>query len=261
VSVVHYAGVGCALDEIEAICARHGLTLIEDAAQGLLSRADGRPLGSVGRLGALSFHETKNVHCGEGGALLVNDPSLIEAAEEIQEKGTDRAAYFRGEIDHYSWTALGSSYLLSEIAAAFLWAQLEEAERLTERRLEIWSRYHDAFAELEARGAARRPVVPERCRHNAHTYHLLLEGREARDGFIAALGERGILAVFHYAPLHSSPAGRRLGRAEGRLPVTDRAFESLVRLPIWVDMTDEMVDRVVAASLESLDSLAAGAPG
>jgi dTDP-4-amino-4,6-dideoxygalactose transaminase len=246
VTVVHYAGVGCEMEAIEEVAGRHDLTLIEDAAPGLLSAVDDRPLGG------LSFHETKNVHSGEGGALLVNDSDLVEAAEVIQEKGTNRQRFFRGEVDRYTWEDLGSSYLLSEIGAAFLWAQLQEAERLTERRLEIWRRYDEAFAEAEESGLARRPVVPPGRRHNGHTYYLLLPTREARDAFIADLGECGILAVFHYVPLHSSPGGRRFGRVAGDLPVTDSVSERIVRLPLWVDMTDEQIERVIEASLEAL---------
>lgn len=252
ITVVHYAGVGCEMGPIEQIADGHALTLIEDAAPGLLSAVDDRPLGGIGRLGALSFHETKNVHSGEGGALLVNDPELVDAAEVIQEKGTNRQRFFRGEVDRYTWEDLGSSYLLSEIGAAFLWAQLQEAERLTDRRLEIWRRYDDAFAEAEESGLARRPVIPEGRRHNGHTYYLLLPNRQARDVFIADLGERGILAVFHYVPLHSSPAGRRYGRVAGDLSVTESVSERIVRLPLWVDMTDEQIERVIDTSLEAL---------
>jgi dTDP-4-amino-4,6-dideoxygalactose transaminase len=252
ITVVHYGGVGCEMGPIEEAVGEHGLSLIEDAAPGLLSAVDDRPLGGIGRLGALSFHETKNVHSGEGGALLVNDPDLVEAAEVIQEKGTNRQRFFRGEVDRYTWEDLGSSYLLSEIGAAFLWAQLQEAESLTERRLEIWRRYDDAFADAEESGLLRRPVVPPGRRHNGHTYYLLLPDRVARDAFIADLGERGILAVFHYIPLHTSPGGRRFGRAAGDLPVTDSVSERIVRLPLWVDMTDEQIERVIDASLEAL---------
>ena len=254
ITVVHYAGVGCEMAAIEEIAGRHGLTLIEDAAPGILSTVDDRPLGGIGRLGTLSFHETKNVHSGEGGALLVNDPDLVETAEVVQEKGTNRQRFFRGEVDRYTWQDVGSSYLLSEIGAAFLWAQLQRADALTQRRLEIWRRYHEAFREAEESGVLRRPVVPSGRRHNGHTYYLLLAGREARDAFIAALGERGILAVFHYVPLHTSPAGRRYGRTAGELPVTENVSDRIVRLPLWVDMTDELVDRVIDASLEAVQA-------
>jgi dTDP-4-amino-4,6-dideoxygalactose transaminase len=244
---VHYAGVACEMDGVRACAAEHGLTVIEDAAQGLLSSLEGRPLGTLGRLGALSFHETKNVTCGEGGALIVNDPELIERAEIVREKGTDRSRFFRGQTDKYTWTDIGSSHALSEIAAAFLYAQLDAADRLTERRLEIWHRYHAAFRDLEDARLLRRPSVPESCVHNAHMYYLLLGSEEERNELIGYLGEREIGAVFHYVPLHSSPAGRRYGRTAGPLPVTDDLSARLVRLPLWAEMDNDDVDRVIAA--------------
>lgn len=249
---VHYAGVGCEMDPLLALAAEHGLVVIEDAAQGALGAYRDRPLGSLGRLGCLSFHETKNVHCGEGGALLVNDPELVERAEVVQEKGTNRTEFARGRVDKYTWVDLGSSFLTSEVGAAFLWAQLERAREITVRRLEIWDRYHERFVELEARGVARRPVVPAHCTHNAHMYFLLLEDRQERDRLIAGLSEAGVQAVFHYVPLHSAPAGLRLGRAPAQLPVTDAASDSLVRLPLWPDMTADQVERVADATLEVL---------
>jgi dTDP-4-amino-4,6-dideoxygalactose transaminase len=258
VTAVHYAGVGCQMEKIGEICQRHGLILIEDAAQSLLSTSSGQFLGGIGSLGAISFHETKNVHSGEGGALLVNDPELIDAAEVIQEKGTNRSRFFRGEVDRYTWEGMGSSYLLSEIGAAFLWAQLQQADRLTDRRREIWTAYHDAFHDAEQRGVVRRPIIPPGLHHNAHMYYLLLSGRKARDSFIAGLADRGVHAVFHYVPLHSSPAGRRYGRVAGDLSVTDKASASVVRLPLWVDMTDQQLDRVIDASVEILGELAPG---
>lgn len=252
VLAVHYAGVGCELDDLDELSREHGVALIEDAAQGALAAYRGRPLGTVGSLGCLSFHETKNVHCGEGGALLVNDPDLAERAEIVQEKGTDRTRFFRGEVDKYTWVDLGSSYLTSEVNAAFLWAQLEHAEEITHRRLEIWGRYHERFAELEDRGLARRPVVPAHTDHNGHMYYLLLEDRETRDRLIAGLADSGVHAVFHYVPLHSAPAGRRLGRAAGPMPVTDATSDRLVRLPLWPDMPEAQVERVVQSTVEVL---------
>jgi dTDP-4-amino-4,6-dideoxygalactose transaminase len=242
---VHYAGVGCAMDELVEIAEQAGTPLLEDAAQGILASYDGRSLGSFGRLAALSFHETKNVHCGEGGALLVNDAALCERAEILLDKGTNRRRFIRGQVDKYSWVDIGSSYPPSEINAAFLWAQLEDAVAITARRLAIWRTYHAAFTDLEQRGIARRPVIPAPCSHNAHMYYLLLPDLDSRSRFIAELRRAGIHAVFHYVPLHASDAGRRLGRQAGDLTVTEDASERLVRLPLWPGMADEEVERVV----------------
>jgi dTDP-4-amino-4,6-dideoxygalactose transaminase len=247
ICVVHYAGVACEMDAINAIAAKHGVAVIEDAAQGILSTYKGRPLGTLGALGALSFHETKNLIAGEGGALLVADPRFVERAEIIREKGTNRSQFFRGQVDKYTWVDVGSSYLPSEILAAFLAAQIEEAESITKRRLAIWQRYHDAFADLEAAGRLRRPIVPAHCRHNAHMYYLLLRDLDERTRFIHVLKEAGIHPVFHYVPLHSAPAGRRFGRAIGELPVTTRTSECLVRLPLWLPDMDQA--RVIEAVL------------
>jgi dTDP-4-amino-4,6-dideoxygalactose transaminase len=247
ICVVHYAGVACEMDEINAIAAKHGLAVIEDAAQGILSTYRDRPLGTLGALGALSFHETKNVIAGEGGALLVSDPRFAERAEIIREKGTNRSQFFRGQVDKYTWVDVGSSYLPSEILAAFLAAQIEEAETITERRLAIWQRYHEAFADLEAAGRLRRPIVPEHCRHNAHMYYLLLRDLDERTRFIRALKEADIHPVFHYVPLHSAPAGIRFGRAVGGLPVTTHTSDRLVRLPLWLPDMDQ--PRVIDTAL------------
>jgi dTDP-4-amino-4,6-dideoxygalactose transaminase len=244
--VVHYAGVGCAMDRIMDIAARHGLLVAEDAAQGLLSRHQGRPLGSVGHLAAISFHETKNVISGEGGALIVNDPCFIERAEVIREKGTNRTRFFRGEVDKYTWVDVGSSYLPSDLVAAFLFAQLEHANRLLDERRALWRRYHNGFAPLERDGQCRRPIVPAECDHNAHIYYLLLPDPEARDRVITALKTQDIHAPFHYVPLHTSPAGRRFGRTSGTLRHTEDLAARLLRLPLWYGMTDEP-DRVIAA--------------
>jgi dTDP-4-amino-4,6-dideoxygalactose transaminase len=238
ICVVHYAGVGCEMDTIAAIAARHGLAVIEDAAQGIMSRYKGRPLGSIGALGALSFHETKNVIAGEGGALLINDARFCERAEIIREKGTNRSRFFRGEVDKYTWVDVGSSYLPGEIIAAFLASQLEHAESITARRMAIWQRYYDWAASLEANGDVRRPIVPTECVHNAHMFYLLLRDIETRTRFIGALKAAGIGAVFHYVPLHSSPAGQRFCRVAGRMTVTDDVSDRLVRMPLWAGLED-----------------------
>ncbi|WP_445322781.1 dTDP-4-amino-4,6-dideoxygalactose transaminase [Ramlibacter sp. AN1015] len=247
---VHYAGVGCEMDAIMDIARRHNVLVIEDAAQGLMSSYKGRALGSIGDLATVSFHETKNIISGEGGALLVNRRQDEERAEIIREKGTNRALFFRGQVDKYTWVDLGSSYLPGELVAAFLWAQMEEANTITERRLALWERYHVAFADAEARGKLRRPIVPDSCRHNAHMYYLLLPDLRRRTALIEALKERGIQAVFHYVPLHSAPMGSR-GRATGDLRRTADASDSLVRLPLWLGL-EEQQDKVVEQVLQLL---------
>lgn len=244
---VHYAGVACEMDELMAIARRHGLAVVEDAAQGVMASYKGRALGSIGDLGAYSFHETKVVICGEGGALLVNDSRLAARAEVIREKGTDRSRFFRGEIDKYTWQDLGSSFLPGELSAAFLWAQLEEAEDIIRRRMRSWQRYHELLEPLESKGLLRRPVVPEGCRHNAHMYYVLLAPDNDRRRVLDRLAAQGISAVFHYVPLHSSPAGRRLGACRSELPVTNAFSEGLVRLPLWVGITEAQQERVVEA--------------
>jgi dTDP-4-amino-4,6-dideoxygalactose transaminase len=252
---VHYAGVACEMDTIMAIARRHGLKVVEDAAQGVMSSYKGRELGSIGDLGAYSFHETKNVISGEGGALLVNDPELALRAEIIREKGTDRSRFFRGEVDKYTWQEVGSSFLPGELIAAFLWAQLEEAERITNDRLASWARYHELLEPLEAKGFLRRPVIPDGCQHNAHMYYVLLAPGIDRQGVLDQLKRNGIYSVFHYVPLHSSPAGRRYGRVHGSLEATARQSERLIRLPLWVGLSLENQERVVG-QLASLMAVA-----
>lgn len=247
---VHYAGVACEMDAVMGIARRHDLVVIEDAAQGLMSMHQGRPLGSIGHLGCLSFHETKNVTSGEGGSLLVNDERYCERAEIIREKGTDRSRFLRGQVDKYTWVDLGSSYLPGEIVAAFLWAQLSEADRITHRRLEIWRMYHSRFSEIEEPGRVERPQIPSCCEHNAHMYYLLLPDAEARSAFIEFMKSRGIGCVFHYVPLHQSPMGIRAGRTYGSMCNTDALHARLVRLPLWVDMTDDQVHTVADAAIE-----------
>jgi len=236
---VHYAGVACEMNTIMDIARRHGLLVIEDAAQGVMATYKGRALGSIGDLGCYSFHETKNILSGEGGALLINNPAFVERAEMIREKGTNRSKFFRGQVDKYTWVDIGSSYLPGEIIAAFLWAQLEDAEKITAKRLTIWQQYHAAFASLEASGRLRRPIIPEGCEHNAHMYYLLMRDLADRTDFIAAMKEQGVNCVFHYVPLHSSPYGKEVARVSGELLVTDELSDRLVRLPMWVGVEQE----------------------
>lgn len=245
IAPVHYAGVACEMDTIMSIAKRHQLKVIEDAAQGVMASYKGRVLGSIGDLGAYSFHETKNVISGEGGALLVNDPELTLRAEIIREKGTDRSRFFRGEVDKYTWQEVGSSFLPGELIAAFLWAQLEEAERITQQRLASWQRYHDLLEPLEAKGILRRPIVPDDCQHNAHMYYVLLAPEIDRQRVLDEFKRNDIWSVFHYVPLHSSPAGRKYGRTHGALDVTSKQSERLVRLPMWVGLTEEQQVKVV----------------
>ncbi|SFG21231.1 dTDP-4-amino-4,6-dideoxygalactose transaminase [Duganella sp. CF458] len=245
IAVVHYAGVACEMDTIMDIARRHGLAVVEDAAQGVMATYKGRALGAIGDLGAYSFHETKNVIAGEGGALLVRDPELVLRAETVREKGTDRSRFFRGEVDKYTWQEVGSSFLPGELVAAFLWAQLEQADAITRERLARWEYYHDLLEPLELCGALRRPVIPAECEHNAHMYYVLLDPGLDRQAVLDELKRNGIGAVFHYVPLHSSPAGQRYGRAHGRLEVTDTLSERLVRLPLWMGITPHQQEKVV----------------
>lgn len=242
---VHYAGVSCEMDSIMSIAKHHGLKVVEDAAQGVMASYKGRALGSIGDLGAYSFHETKNVISGEGGALLVNDPELALRAEVIREKGTNRSRFFRGEVDKYTWQEVGSSFLPGELIAAFLWAQFEEADRITQDRLDSWERYHEMLESLESKGVLRRPIVPDGCKHNAHMYYVLLAPEINRAKVLDEFKRNDIGAVFHYVPLHSSPAGQCYGRVHGALDVTNRQSERLVRLPLWVGLTEQQQDRVV----------------
>ncbi|MBI4616302.1 MAG: dTDP-4-amino-4,6-dideoxygalactose transaminase [Planctomycetes bacterium] len=252
IAVVHYAGVGCEMDRILEIAGRRGLAVVEDDAQGVNARYRGRPLGGLGHLAAVSFHETKNLISGEGGALLVNDPRHSARAEILWQKGTDRQAFLRGEVDKYSWIDVGSSFLASELTAAFLWAQMEASAEITAARLGIFEKYQQAFAGAEANGLLRRPIVPGHCTHNGHMFYVLARDAESRTRILARLRERRIQGTFHYVPLHSSPAGRRLGRSAGPLPVTESVAARIVRLPVWVGMTEPQVGRVVEAVLSAL---------
>jgi len=247
--VVHYAGVGCEMDTLMAIAEKHDLYVVEDAAQGVMAKYKGRDLGSIGQLGAYSFHETKNVICGEGGALIVNDAKFAMSAEIIREKGTDRSRFYRGEVDKYTWQSSGSSFLPSELSASFLWAQLLEADWLTSERLALWNRYNALLAPLERRGLLRRPIIPLECEHNAHMYHILVAADMDRQGVLQRLKDAGVGAVFHYVPLHSSPAGRSFGRAHGNLAVTVDISSRLIRLPLWIGLSD-IEQRYVVSALE-----------
>ena len=244
ICVVHYAGVACEMDEIAAIAARHGLLVVEDAAQGLFATYRGRPLGTLGALSAFSFHETKNIIAGEGGAIVVNDPALVDRAEIVWEKGTDRVRFKRGSVDKYTWVDVGSSYLPNEMTAAFLLAQLEAGREATERRLALWRRYHELFAPLESEGFLARPRPPAHCGHNGHIYFLLAPDAATRAEWLAGFGQAGIMAVTHYVPLHSAPAGRRFGRTAGageapdELAVTNDIAARLLRLPLHLQLTE-----------------------
>lgn len=251
ICVVHYAGVSCEMDTILAVAARHGLAVVEDAAQGIMSSYKGRPLGTLGDLGALSFHETKNIISGEGGALLCRDKTHAERAEIIREKGTNRSRFFRGQVDKYTWVDVGSSFLPGEITAAFLSAQMDAAEDITERRLAIWDRYHAWAAKHEAAGLLTRPTIPAHCTHNAHMYYMLLPSLDIRTRFIHDLRERGVQAVFHYIPLHSSPAGLAHGRTGSNMTVTDDISQRLVRMPMWIGV-EEHLPAIFAAADRSL---------
>lgn len=248
---VHYAGVACEMDTIMDIARRHQLVVIEDAAQGVMASYKGRPLGTIGHLGCYSFHETKNIISGEGGALLINDATLVERAEIIREKGTNRSQFFRGQVDKYTWVDIGSSYLPGEIIAAFLWAQMQEAKDITVNRLAIWEQYHAGLAGIEAEGRLRRPIVPADCQHNAHMYYLLMRDLDDRSAFIDTMKKQGIHCVFHYVPLHSAPHGRIGGRASGTLPVTSSLADRLVRLPLWVGLGD-MQKTIIDQALNTL---------
>lgn len=250
VVALHYAGVACEMDSLLETAARHGVAVIEDNAHGLFAGYKGRRLGTLGRLAAQSFHETKNFHCGEGGALLINDPSCIERAEILREKGTNRSRFFRGQVDKYTWVDLGSSFLPSDLLAAFLYAQLEARERVQARRRQIWDRYRQGLADWAERSGVRLPMVPPHCEQSYHMFYLLLPSRERRQALIGCLKFHGILAVFHYLPLHLSEMGQKLGGQPGDCPVTEDLSDRLLRLPFYNDLTDEdqaeVIDRVRA---------------
>lgn len=246
---VHYAGVACEMDTIMAIAHKYKLVVIEDAAQGIMSTYKGRALGTIGHMGCLSFHETKNIISGEGGALLINDERFIERAEIIREKGTNRSQFFRGQVDKYTWCDIGSSFLPGELVAAFLWAQMQQAQEITKMRLAIWELYNQKLTVLEAANILRRPVIPDNCRHNGHMYYILLHTLSHRSSVIDLMQQQGINTVFHYVPLHSSPAGKRYGRAAGALAQTDEVADRLLRLPLWIGVDAEEVLRCLELAI------------
>ncbi|MBK0093758.1 dTDP-4-amino-4,6-dideoxygalactose transaminase [Erwinia sp. S59] len=247
---VHYAGVACEMDSIMALAAKHQLFVIEDAAQGVMSQYKGRALGTIGHIGCFSFHETKNYTAGgEGGATLINDAKLVERAEIIREKGTNRSQFFRGQVDKYTWRDIGSSYLMADLQAAYLWAQLEAAERINQQRLHLWQRYYDALKPLAAAGRITLPMVPENCRHNAHMFYIKLRDSDDRQALINWMKEAEILTVFHYIPLHSSPAGERFGRFHGDDRFTTKESERLLRLPLFYNLSDNNQRTVISSLL------------
>jgi len=242
---VHYAGVACEMETIMAIAKNHNLLVIEDAAQGIMCTYNGKQLGSIGHLASLSFHETKNIMAGEGGALLINDPQFIERAEIIREKGTDRSKYFRGEVDKYSWVDIGSSYLPGEITAAFLYAQMEQAEKITEKRLKTWYRYYEGLAPLAQKELLELPIIPKECKHNAHMFYIKTRCLEERSALMEFLANNGVRSVFHYVPLHNSKAGKFYGRFNGKDNFTSKESQRLLRLPLYRELNDESVDYVI----------------
>ena len=242
---VHYAGVACEMDTILDIARRHGIKVVEDAAQAVMSEYKGQALGAIGDFGCYSFHETKNYSMGEGGAILIKDPAKIEEAEILREKGTNRSVFLRGQIDKYTWVNYGSSYLPSDMNAAYLWAQLKEADKINNDRLASWQKYYDAFEELEKEGFVQRPIVPAECKHNAHMFYLKAKDLEERTALISFLKQNDILAVFHYIPLHSAPAGKKFGVFHGEDEYTTAESERLLRLPMYYGLTDEDIDKVI----------------
>ena len=247
---VHYAGVSCAMDEIMAIAKKYNLKVVEDAAQGVNAFYKGKALGTIGDFGCYSFHETKNYSMGEGGAILFQDDRYLEPAEILREKGTNRSQYFRGQIDKYTWVGYGSSYLPSDMNAAYLWAQLEEADKINDKRLSIWNFYHEELKELEDKGVLERPYIPEYATHNAHMYYIKVKDLRVRTKLLDYLKERGILSVFHYVPLHSATAGKKFGRFHGEDVYTTKESERLCRLPMYYSLSLEEAAEVVKALKE-----------
>jgi dTDP-4-amino-4,6-dideoxygalactose transaminase len=242
---VHYAGVGCEMEKLGFLSQKHDTLIIEDAAHAVNARFQDRFLGTFGGLAALSFHETKNYISGEGGALIVNDESMIERAEILWEKGTNRSKFFQGQVDKYTWVDIGSSFYPSELVSAFLFGQFEETETIMKKRMDLWDYYRDRLQDFEKRGKVRLPVIPAHCRHNAHMFYLLLNSEKERNDLLARFREKNIHAVFHYIPLHTSPMGRAMGYAEGDLPVSEDVSRRILRLPLFFELDRPGQDRVV----------------
>jgi dTDP-4-amino-4,6-dideoxygalactose transaminase len=245
--VVHYAGVACEMDSILAIASRHGVRVVEDNAHGLFSRYKGTYTGKIGCLATQSFHETKNFTCGEGGALVINDPTLLERALVIREKGTNRSRFFRGEVDKYTWVDLGSSYLPSDLLAAFLYAQLEAREKIQQKRQRVWSRYQESLAGWAENNDVRLPMIPRECEQSYHMFYMLPPSIEHRDSLISQLKEQSILSVFHYTPLHLSEAGQKFASGPSNCPVTEEVSARLLRLPFYNDLSESEQDQITGA--------------
>lgn len=252
---VHYAGVSAEMDKIMEIAQRHNLFVVEDAAQAVGSYYKNKPCGNIGDFGCLSFHETKNVSSGEGGAILINNQKHIENAEIIREKGTNRSRFFRGQVDKYTWVELGSSYLPSDMIAAYLYPQLSNMDMINAKRMILWEKYHEAFRDFEMSGKIKRPFIPKYCKHNAHMYYLRFENLDTRTKFIDYMKKNGILCVFHYIPLHTSPAGVKYGRTIGKLTNTDNASDTLVRLPLYYGMDEKTQEYIIEKAVEFIRSM------
>jgi len=252
---VHYAGVACEMDKILEIAKYYNLLVVEDAAQAFMGKYKGKQLGTIGDMGCFSFHETKNIMSGEGGAFVANNDELAERAEIIREKGTNRSKFFRGQVDKYTWVDIGSSYLPSEIIAAYLYSMLNISNEIQNKRLSVWLRYYSEFEEFEKKGIVRRPIIPDNSTNNAHMYYLLFNDLKTRTNFINYLKENDVLSVFHYIPLHSAPAGQKYGKYQGDMKVTNKVSDTLVRLPMYYDITDEQLNKVIDLSRKFLRSL------
>ena len=252
---MHYAGVACEMDVIMEIAARYHLKVVEDAAQGVMSTYKGKALGTIGDFGCLAFHETKNYSMGEGGALLIRDSEYNEKAEILREKGTNRSKFFRGQVDKYTWVDYGSSYLPSELNAAYLWAQLQQADEINEDRMRSWNRYYKALKPLENAGKLELQKIPEGCVHNAHMFYVKLKNLEERTAFIAGMRERGVQCVFHYIPLHSAPAGKKFGRFEGIDCFTTKESERLCRLPLYYGLRENETAQCIKSTIETLNAV------